>query len=257
MDFSWLANPEYLALFWQGFVNTLGLVAISGTLGFALALGLAMARISSIPILTPFVRGYITVIRGTPLLLQLFFFYNGIGNLLIGGLASAFPGIVHTFLWPILRGSFLYGAITFIVSVSAYVAEDLRAALLSVPAGELEAGRAFGMSRLKVFRRLWLPRALQIGMPALTNQAILLLKSIPLVSTIAVMDLLQAADTVRDTLLLVYEPLLFIAGIYVALAAILTICANMLELRFTGAHRVSKQLTLRSALSHFTTMGRR
>lgn len=245
MDFSWLSDPFFTGMLWQGFVNTLILVAVSGVLGFLIALAVAVAQISGPRSVVWLARGYTTVIRGTPLLLQLFFFYDGVGRLI-----SHFPGIAESFLWPVLRGGFFYGIIAFSLSVGAYVGEDLRGALQTVPKGELEAGRAYGMSRFKVFRRIWLPRAVQISLPTLTSEIILLLKSVPLVSTIAVIDLLGAANMVRDITYLVYEPLLLITGIYIALTLILTLFMRVVEQRFPGrVPAAQRQHGLRGALA--------
>jgi len=229
MDFSWLANPIYLGFLWKGFINTIVLVVVSGVFGFALALGIAMAQISGPRPLAWAARGFTTVIRGTPLLLQLFFFYDGVGHLL-----AQFHGLHETFLWPILRNGFFYGILAFIMSNGAYLGEDMRGALLAVPRGELEAARAFGFSRFTAFYRIWLPHAIQIGLPQLASEVILLLKSIPLVSTIAVMDLLQAANIVRDSTFLFYEPLLLITGIYIALTLVLTVVTRAVERNFPG-----------------------
>ncbi len=229
MDFSWLEKGVYLSYLWEGFINTLLLVGISGTFGFLLAVLVALAQVSGPRPLAWLARGYTTVIRGTPLLLQLFFFYDGVGRLLPG-----IPGVQESMFWPILRDAFFYGILAFTVSVGAYVGEVLRGAMLSVPRGELEAARAFGMSRFKILYRIWLPHAIQICLPTLTGEMILLLKSVPLVSTIAVMDLLKAANIVRDETFLVYEPLLLIAGIYIALTLVLTLVMRRVELGFPG-----------------------
>lgn len=234
MDFSWLGDPFYLEYLWEGFVNTMLLVALAGTLGFALAVVVALAQVSGPRPLAWLARGYTTVIRGTPLLLQLFFFYDGVGRIL-----PQIPGVREMFIWPLLRDPFFYGILAFTVSVGAYVGEVIRGAMLSVPRGELEAARAFGMSRFKILYRIWLPHAIQICLPTLTGEAILLLKSVPLVSTIAVMDLLKAANIVRDETFLVYEPLLLIAGIYVALTLILTVGMRGVERNFPGVRSAS------------------
>lgn len=253
MDFSWLANPFFTGLLWQGFVNTLILVAVCGVLGFTLALGVAVAQISGPRPLAWLARSFTTVIRGTPLLLQLFFFYDGVGRLI-----GQFPGITESFLWPILRGGFFYGIVAFTLSVAAYVGEDLRGAMQSVPPGELEAGRAFGLLRFQVFRRIWLPRAIQICLPTLTSEIILLLKSVPLVSTIAVMDLLGAANMVRDITYLVYEPLLLITGVYIALTLVLTVVMRVVEQNFPGRLPASERKTgLRGSLALLFGLRRR
>lgn len=229
MDFSWVTNDLYAGYLWTGFINTLILVAVSGVLGFALAIGVALAQIVGPAWLGWLSRGFTTVIRGTPLLVQLFFFYDGVGRLL-----PEIPGVRESLFWPVLRDAFFYGALAFTISVGAYAGEVLRGALNSVPSGELEAARAFGLSRTKVLWRIWLPRAVQICLPTLTGEIILLLKSVPLVSTIAVMDLLQAANIIRDETFLVYEPLLLIAGIYLALVLVLTLVMRRVERDFPG-----------------------
>lgn len=229
MNYSWLTDPTYLAYLWEGFINTMILLVVSGVLGFALAITVALAQITGPRPIAWLGRAFTTVIRGTPLLLQLFFFYDGVGRLL-----PQIPGVREMWIWPILRDPFFYGILAFTISVGAYVGEVIRGAMLSVPRGELEAARAFGMSRFKILYRIWLPHAIQICLPTLTGEIILLLKSVPLVSTIAVMDLLQAANIVRDETFLVYEPLLLIAGIYIALTMVLTLFMRRVERGFPG-----------------------
>lgn len=230
MDFSWILDPFYQDYLWTGFVNTLLLVAVSGVLGLILAVIVALLQITASKPIAMLVRGFTTIIRGTPLLVQLFFFYDGVGRLL-----PQIPGIQESIIWPLLRDPFFYGALTFTISVGAYSGEVIRGAMLSVPSGELAAGRAFGLTRWQVLYRLWLPRSVQICLPTLTGEMILLLKSVPLVSTIALMDLLKAANLVRDETFLVYEPLLLIAGIYIALTLVLTISMRFIERNFPGA----------------------
>ncbi|MDH2295003.1 ABC transporter permease subunit [Cobetia sp. 1AS1] len=229
MDFSWLSDPYYQESLWTGLVNTLVLLVVSAVLGFTLAVGMAMARINGPRPLAWLASGVSIVMRGTPLLVQLFFFYYGIGRLLEG-----IPGIRESMFWGILRDPFFYATLTFTLSVGAYTGEVLRGALLSVPPGEREAGRAFGMGPFQVFSRLWLPRAIQLCLPTLTGEMILLLKSVPLVSTIAMMDLLQVANIIRDENFLTYEPLLFIGAIYLVLTILLTLCLRQVELNFPG-----------------------
>jgi polar amino acid transport system permease protein len=164
MDFSWLGNEFYLEYLWEGFVNTLLLVAVSGVLGFSLAVGVALAQVAGPKPLALITRAYTTVIRGTPLLVQLFFFYDGVGRIL-----PQIPGVREMFFWPLLRDPFFYAVLAFTLSVGAYAGEVIRGAMLSVPKGELEAARSFGMSRFQVLRRIWLPHAVQICLPTLTR----------------------------------------------------------------------------------------
>ena len=171
-------------------------------------------------------RGFTTTIRGTPLLVQVYLIYYGVGDLL-----SHTPGIRQSFLWPYLRDGFWYAVLAFTISVAAYEGEILRGGFLAVPRGELEAARACGMSRLMILRRIWLPRAIQISLPALSGEAILLLKSTPLAATITVIDLMGAANIVRAQTFRTYEPLLVVAVVYVALAIVIALVFRFLERR--------------------------
>lgn len=229
MNFEWITDPRFVGFFIDGFINTLILIFVSGTLGFLLAILVALAQVSGPKPVRWTALSFTTVIRGTPLLVQLFLFYDAVGGALL-----SIQGIRETIFFDVLRDAFFYAIVAFTISVAAYTGEVLRGAMLSVPRGELEAARAFGLSRTQVLLRIWIPRAVQICLPTLTGEAILLLKSVPLVSTIAVVDLLKAANLVRDRTFLVYEPLLLVAGIYVAMSLVLTLAMRQVERTFPG-----------------------
>lgn len=223
MDFSWL--PKYWPLILEGFWRTLAMMAVSGALGFLLAIPVALAQTRP-GLLSRLSHAFTTTIRGTPLLVQVYLVYYGLGDLF----AHA-PAIRHSVLWPYLRDGFWYAVLAFAISVAAYEGEILRGGLLAVPRGELEAARACGMSRSLLLRRIWLPRAIQVSLPALSGEAILLLKSTPLAATITVIDLMGAAGIVRAQTFRTYEPLLLVAGVYVVLAMIIALVFRWLELR--------------------------
>ena len=124
-----------------------------------------------------------------------------------------------------------------ILSVGAYVGEIVRGALLSVPRGETEAARAFGFRGFALVRRIWLPRALQTMMPTLAGESVLLLKSTALASTVAVVDLLGAANIVRAQTFRVFEPLLFVAIAYFLATLAIERGFLVLERRFAKATR--------------------
>ncbi len=223
MDFSWL--PKYAPLLFEGFWRTLLLMALSGFFGFLLAIpvGLAQTRPGLLSTLS---RAFTTTIRGTPLLVQVYLIYYGLGDLF-----SQMPEIRQSALWPYLRDGFWYAVLAFTLSVAAYEGEIMRGGFLAVPRGEIEAARACGMSRFMILRRIWLPRALQVSLPALSGEAILLLKATPLASTITVIDLMGAATIIRAQTFRVYEPLLLVAGIYIAIAVVIALVFRLLELR--------------------------
>lgn len=236
MDFSFIFDPGYIELFVEGFVNTLWLIFWSGLFGMTLAVLVGLGLVAGPKPVRWLLTGFTTVIRGTPLLVQLFFFYDGVGRLLIG-----VPWLRESFMRPLLVDAFFFGVVTFSISVAAYSGEVLRGAMTSVPKSELEAARAFGHSHTKVVLRIWLPRAVQICLPTLTGEMILLLKSVPLVSTIAVVDLLKAANIVRAETFLVYEPLLLVAGIFVAMTLVLTAAMHLVERNFPGVRPATRR----------------
>jgi len=214
MRFDWIA--KYWPLLIDGAIQTVSLLAISVSVGFVLAIGLAFAQVSGGLISRNLSRAYCTFLRGTPLLIQLWLRYCGVGSFL-----PLVPGLRQSFLWPILREGFFFAAVSFTLNFAAYQAVILRGALLSVPKGELEAGRAVGMGPFTLVRRIWLPRAIRIALPTIAGEVVLQLKSTPLAFTVTVMDLYAVAYKVRQDTLLVYEPLIVVTLFYVALTAVI------------------------------------
>ncbi|ROL79860.1 nickel permease [Pseudomonas protegens] len=221
MDFSWINS--FSAELVRGLGITLKLLALSGACGFALAVVVGLGRVSRNSLIRAPMQFYISVFRGTPLLVQIYILYYGVGSLF-----AAYPPIRGSFLWPYLREGFWYVALALTLSVGAYVGEVLRGGLRAVPRGELEAARAYGMGHWLTLRRVWLPRALELVRPTLVGECVLLLKATALASTVAVTDLLGAANLVRAQTLKVYEPLLAVAVIYIILAFVIEhLCARL------------------------------
>ncbi|KOF12497.1 nickel permease [Ensifer adhaerens] len=214
MTFSWIT--AYWPLLLAGAGQTVLLLLISVVFGFVIAIGLAFAQVSGGRLTRHFARAYCTFFRGTPLLIQLWLLYYGVGSLL-----PMIPGIRQSLFWPILREGFFFAALSFTLNYAAYEAEVLRGALLAVPKGELEAGYAFGMRRSTLVRRIWLPRAIRIALPTIGGEIVMQLKATPLAFTVTVMDLYAVASMVRQDTLLVYEPLIVVTGFYLVLTAII------------------------------------
>ncbi|MGE8413573.1 MAG: ABC transporter permease [Pseudomonas sp.] len=221
MDFSWINGFSTELV--RGLGITLKLLLLSGICGFALAVLVGLGRASRNPLIRAPMQFYISVFRGTPLLVQIYILYYGVGSLF-----AAYPPIRGSFLWPYLREGFWYVALALTLSVGAYVGEVLRGGLRAVPRGELEAARAYGMGHWLTLRRVWLPRALELVRPTLVGECVLLLKATALASTVAVTDLLGAANLVRAQTLKVYEPLLAVALIYIVLAFVIEHLCNRL-----------------------------
>ncbi|WP_374439943.1 ABC transporter permease [Pseudomonas panipatensis] len=231
MNDHWIVN--YGSLLLRGVGTTLSILLISALLGFALALLVALARMSRNLLLAKLSLAFTSVFRGTPLLVQIYVFYYGLGSLF-----AQYPLIRGSALWPYLRDGYWYIVLALICSVGAYVGEVVRGGLRAVPRGELEAASAFGMNRRLVLYRVWLPRAIRLLLPTLAGESVMLLKSTALASTIAVVDLLGAANVVRAQTFQVYQPLLLVAAIYVCLTFIIEGLFGLLE-RSTPLRRES------------------
>ena len=229
MVWDWL--PVYAPRFVDGLIITLELLGLSIFFGMMLAIPIGLVQVTGPKPLALIARGFCTSIRGTPLLIQLWLLYYGLG--------SYFPqwGLKDTFLWPLLREAFPLAVFAFILSVAAYSGEVMRGAFQGVPSGELEAARSQGMSRFTVLRRIWLPRALQNVFPTLAGEMVLTLKATPLAATITVYDVYGVGTIVRQETYRVYEPLLFIAGIYILITIVIVSVMKYFENRIPAPSR--------------------
>lgn len=217
-------QPEYLYNFWLGLGRTLTLLVVSVVVGFLLAIPIGLAQAIGPWWLAWPAKAFCTFIRGTPLLVQLWLLYYGLGSLF-----PTIPWIRESFFWPYLRDGFNYALVAFILSFAAYEGEIMRGAFLGVPKGELEAARAMGMSFPTMLRRIWLPRALMLVLPTLSGEVVSQLKSTPLAATVTVFDIYGIGRQVQQDMFLTYEPLLLIAAIYGTLTAIIAGLFRMVE----------------------------
>ena len=222
----WLANPKYQALILRGIGNTLVLLVLTMAIGMALAIPLGLAQAVGPWYLAVPARAFCGLIRGTPLLLQLFLLYYGIGSLFPG-----IPGIRESFLWPVLRDAWYYAVLGLSLSVAGYEGEVMRGAFKAVPHGQLEAARAMGMPRFTLFRRIWLPQAVQRVLPTLGGETVLQLKATPLVAMITVVDIYAVASRVRSETLITYEPLMLLAVVYMAITGGIVLIFRWFERR--------------------------
>lgn len=224
MRWDWL--PTYGGLILSGLWKTILILVSTAVLGFLLAVPLGLAQVAGPWPLAMAARTFCTVIRGTPLLLQLWLLYYGLGSLF-----PLIPEIRDSFLWPYLRQAWPYAVLALTLSFAGYEGEVMRGALAGVPRGELEAGRAYGMGRMTLLRRIWLPRAIQRALPTLAGETVLQLKATPLVATITVVDLYAVFSRIRQDTYITYEPLLLLALIYLVLTGILVLMFRALENR--------------------------
>ena len=188
----------------NGLTVTLPLTIISFALALVIALITALVQTAKIPVLRQLARFYVWVIRGTPVLVQLFVVFYGLPSL--GVLINPFPAAVACFA----------------INEGAYCAETIRAALESVPAGQMEAGYCVGMTYLQSMRRIVLPQALRTAFPPLFNSLISLLKDTSLAANITVTEMFMAPQRIVAR---TYESLplyLEVAFIYLMFSTILT-----------------------------------
>ncbi|MGR3723925.1 ABC transporter permease [Abyssibius alkaniclasticus] len=224
LNWTWL--PKYLPLAIQGIWTTLLLLVSTVVLGFLLAVPLGLAQAVGPWYLAWPARLFCTIIRGTPLLLQIWLLYYGLG--------SVFPyidGIRDSVFWPYLRAAWPYAVLALTLSFAGYEGEVMRGAFLSVRKGELEAARAFGMPRFMIFRRIWLPLAVRNVLPTLGGETILQLKATPLVATITVVEIFSVSSRVRQDTFIIYEPLLLLAVVYMLIAGVIALAFKLVENR--------------------------
>ncbi|CUX66830.1 MULTISPECIES: amino acid ABC transporter permease [Agrobacterium] len=210
-----LMLDSFPTLLWAGIRFTIPLTLLSFALGLALGLVTAVARLFGPGPISALARFYVWIIRGTPLLVQLFVIFYGLPS--IGVLLDAFPAAL----------------IGFTLNVGAYTSEIIRAAIGSVPKGQWEAAYSTGMNWQQAMRRTILPQAARVSVPPLSNSFIALVKDTSLAAAITVPELFQAAQRIVAT---TYEPLILYiqtALIYLVLSSVLSALQSRLEIRFS------------------------
>lgn len=214
-----MLNPELWALladsFWKillpGLTMTIPLTAISFALAMVIAIAVALVQFANIRVLKQIARFYVWVVRGTPLLVQLFVVFYGLPN--VGILIDPIPAAV----------------LVFSLNEGAYCSETVRAALESVPPGQMEAGQCVGMSYLQVMRRIILPQALRIAFPSLSNSLIAMVKDTSLAANITVTEMFMVTQRIVAR---TYEPLALyieVGVVYLIFCTVLTKVQRLVE----------------------------
>ena len=204
-----------------GLTMTIPLTAISFCFAMVIAVAVAMIQFAQVKLLKDVARFYIWVVRGTPLLVQLFVVFYGLTD------------------FNIILEPFVAAVIVFSLNEGAYAAEAVRGALESVPAGQMEAGYCVGMSYLQTMRRIVLPQALRTAFPSLANSLISMLKDTSLASTITVAEMFMATQRIAGRTF-EYMPLyLEVAVIYLLFSTVLTKLQRLGEKRL-GAYETQE-----------------
>ncbi|MFS0732048.1 amino acid ABC transporter permease [Microbacterium sp. 1P10UB] len=208
-----LLVSSFWPLLLAGLTGTIPLALISFALGLLIALVVALLRISKNPVLSGVARFYISVIRGTPLLVQLFVIFYGLPA--VGLTVDPWPSAI----------------VAFSLNVGGYAAEVIRAAILSVPKGQWEAAYTIGMSPRRSLLRIILPQAARVSVPPLSNTFISLVKDTSLASLILVTELFRRAQEIAAFSLEVLVVYLEAALIYWIFCLVLSSGQNLLEKR--------------------------
>ncbi|MFM2391211.1 MAG: hypothetical protein RLZZ437_2766 [Pseudomonadota bacterium] len=229
MDWPFLLDTTLQLL--SGVPLALQLAALSLIAGMALAVLAHAAMVSGVAPLRWIAVAYIDLFRGTPLLVQIFFIYYGLGQI---------PSVRESALWPILREPYWCAVLALALNTSAYSAEIIRGALAAVPPGEVEAARACGMSGLLLRRRIVWPIALRHGLPIYSSEAILMVKATSLTSIITLAEITGIAHKLIASTYRVVEIFVAAGAIYLAMTFLLTLAVGVAERRL-NAHQTHRR----------------
>lgn len=201
---------KYWPLFLEGATTTVLLSFFSVIVGVGCGTLMALARLSSNKFLSKAAKVYIDIIRGTPLLVQLYLVYFG-------------PATVLDL------NDFVSGVIAVSVNTTAYIAEIIRSGIQSVDKGQMEAARSMGMPKRMAMRQIILPQAMKNILPAIGNEFATLIKETSIVSLIGIHDLMYSSDTVRGATFTVFIPLLMTAFLYFVMTTTIAFFMDKLE----------------------------
>ncbi|WP_297845074.1 ABC transporter permease [Pseudomonas sp.] len=222
IDFAFLADTMLKLL--AALPTTLTLFFCSLVLGLTLSLGIVAMRVSRWAILSYPARFYIMIFRGTPLLIQMFLIYYGLGQ---------FPAIRDSFAWVVLKSPYGCAVLSLAMCTAGYTAEIIRGGLLSVPHGQIEAGQAIGMSPWALLYRIIAPVTLRQALPAYSTEAILLVKSTALASLVTVWDVTGVAQQIIQRTYRTMEVFLCAALIYLVLNFLVVRAVAWIEYRLS------------------------
>ncbi|HJL94806.1 MAG TPA: ABC transporter permease [SAR324 cluster bacterium] len=194
MDYNVIINN--LPLYLNGLLVTIQLVLIALISGFGLAVPLALMAVSKVSFFKYPAKTYIYFFRGTPLLVQMFLLYYGMGQ---------FEEIRESVLWILFKEAYWCAIIAFALNTAGYTAEILRGAIEQTPFGEIEAANASGMSKYTLYRRIILPGSFRRALPAYGNEVIFMLHGSALAGVITIVDLFGAAKIVNSRYFVPFE----------------------------------------------------
>jgi arginine/ornithine transport system permease protein len=183
----WAVIAENLPAYWKGLQVTLLLLVIACASGFVLSVPLAVARVSSRPAIWGPVWLFTYVLRGTPLLVQMFMVYHGLAQ---------FEAVRESFAWTALKSPWFCAWLVFTLNTTAYTTEIFAGALRATPSGEVEAARSFGLTETAIYRRILLPSALRRALPQYGNEVVMMMHATAIASTVTLVEITRVARDV-------------------------------------------------------------
>ncbi|UXT61225.1 ABC transporter permease subunit (plasmid) [Agrobacterium fabrum] len=222
---NWNVIAENAPLYLAGMKLTLLLAFTSLALSFFLAVPLAFLRNSSNSGIRSAVSLYTLLFRGTPLLVQLFLIYFGLAQ---------FGLIRQSFIWPWLSNPLVCVLLAFVMNTVAYTTEIFAGALKSIPVGELEAARAYGLSKWKQASRILIPAMLTRSLPLYGNEMIMMLHATSLASTVTLLETTGVARRITLDNYIQFEPYVTAAGIYLSISFVIISAFQIIQRRFAG-----------------------
>jgi arginine/ornithine transport system permease protein len=228
MKWSVIFEPQNLALYGNGILTTLGLLFSSLGIGAVLALVFALLLTGPWASLRWLVGAYTYTVRGTPLLIQVYLIYYGLGQLewIQARWDDVWP-------WTHFKEPFFCALLAFSLNTAGYTAEMLAGAIRETNAGEIEAAQAFGMSRVEVMWRVVLPSAMRRTLPAYSNEVVMMLQSTSLASAVpSMLDVTAAASRVYSDYYLPFEAYIAAAAIYLVASFCLIAVFRLAERHF-------------------------
>ena len=203
---------------------TLKLLSASLIVGLFIGLLFAILRLNKNIFMNKFAYGYSYLFRGTPLLVQIFIIYYGLGNI---------EYLRTTFLWVILKEPYWCAIIAFSLNTGAYTSEILRSAFQTIKLGVIEAGKSLGISNKIIFYKIQIPIAIRQSLPAYGNEVILMLKGTSLASTVTLMDLTGVAKYIISTTFKPIEVFIVAGGIYLFMTFVVHNVIKFLEKKYS------------------------
>jgi len=205
-------------------VITLKLLSVSLIIGLFIGLFFAILRLNKNIFINRFAYGYSYVFRGTPLLVQIFIIYFGLGQI---------EYLRSTVLWVILKEPYWCAIIAFALNTGAYTSEILRSAFQTIKPGIIEAGKSLGISNKVIFYKIQIPIAIRQSLPAYGNEIILMMKGTSLASTVTIMDLTGVAKYIISTTFKPIEVFIVAGGIYLFMTFIIHNIIKFLEKKYS------------------------